>query len=217
TLTLLNMWHTDVADWESIIELLAEPAMAAPELTGTLSVLSGMPDRVPSHISTRIAPLLRKWMTRTPAQDPFEPQDVRGLAADALNALHPGALTNIDLWSLMAGTREQRASAVLVIARRRNPTDINLLAAFAQDEDVKVRSTVASCLAGWVKEQVNPRDALELLQSLLQDSGTRLARSVSGTLANSQPEVLQQCESLVEVLKNHISADVRRDLAATLR
>lgn len=217
TLILLNMWHPEAADWDPIIDLFDEPAMTAHELSGTLSVLSRMPDRVPAHIAERMAPLLREWMTRTPAQDPFERRDVRGQVADALNALQPGALNNEDLWSLMRGPREQRASAVLVIARQKNPTDINLLAAFAQDEDVKVRAAVASCLAGWIKEQVNPQEALKLLEILLQDSGTRLARNVSGTLASSQPDVLQQYESLVELLRNHISADVRRDLATGLR
>lgn len=216
-LTILNMWHPEAAAWEPVIELLAEPTMAAHQLSGTLSVLSWMPDRVPTHIVERVTPLLREWMTRTPRQSPFLRQDVRGQAADALNALRPDALTNEDLWSLMGGTRGQRASAVLVIARRKNPADINLLAAFAQDGDVKVRATVANCLAGWVKDQVNPKEALELLQGLLQDSGTRLAVSVSDTLASSQPEVLQQCGSLVELLKNHISAKVRRDLTAASR
>lgn len=216
TLTLLNMWHPEVADWKPIIELLADPLSAAHHLGGTLSVLSWNPTEVPAHIAEAITPLLREWMARTPVDDPFNPTDVRGPAADALNVLHPGALTNEDLWSLIGGTRDQRASAVLVIARRKNPTDINLLASFAQDEDVKVRATVASCLAGWVKEGVNPQEAVELLQKLLQDPGTRLARSVSGTLANTQPEDLQKSEILVEILRNHISADVRQDIKRTL-
>ena len=216
TLTLLNMWHPQVADWKPIIELLADPLSAAHHLGGTLSALSWTPTQVPAHIAEEITPLLREWMARTPVDDPFNPTDIRGQAADALNALHPGALTNEDLWSLMEGTRDQRASAVLVMARRKNPIDINLLASFAQDEDVKVRATVANCLAGWVKEGVNPQETVELLQRLLRDPGTRLARSVSTTLANTQLEDLKKCETLVELLSNHISAEVRREIKLAL-
>lgn len=216
-LTILNMWHPEAADWEPIVDLLAEQSASTHQLSGTLLALSWMPERVPEHIVERVTPLLRERMTRTPSQSSPVHQDVRGGAADALNSLRPGALTNEDLWALMGGTREQRASAALVIARRKNPSDINLLGAFAQDGDVKVRATAASCLSWWIKEQVNPQEALKLLRGLLQDSGTRLAVSVSATLASSHPEVLQQCESLVGLLMDHVSASVRRNLTETLR
>ncbi|WP_426733249.1 DUF4365 domain-containing protein [Glutamicibacter sp. 2E12] len=214
TLFLLNVWHPEAADWEPVIELLTEPSTAADHLRGALSVFPWMPERIPSPVVERIVPLLRERMTHVSEGDLSDGSDIRGLAADALNAIRPGALTKEELWSLMGGTRDQRSSAVFVIARRKNPADINLLASFACDKDADVRSAVASSLAGWVREGVSTQESEQLLVKLLQEPGIRLARNVSSTLAGVQPDALSEYSNVVALLQSHISAAVRSTVRA---
>lgn len=210
TIALLNVWHPNAAQWEPIIELLADPSTAADHLAGTLAVLSWTPEQIPSSVAERILPLLSHLMQHAPIQNPISTTDVRGLAAEARDALRPGALTREELWSLMRGTSNQRSSAVLIIARRKNPGDIDLLASFSRDDDVHVRGAVVSSLVGWIHEDVSSEEAEGLLVELLQEPGTRAARTASRTLANLDQGILSRCPSLAAVLQDHISVAVRR-------
>ncbi len=214
TLSILNVWHPEAANWEPIIELITEPSTAADHLRGTLLILSQMPERVPSHVAERITPLLRERMVAVWKRDPSDRTDIRGLAAAALDAIRPGALSDEELWSLMGGTGDQRSLAVFVISRRRNPADINLLASFSGDDDAGVRSAVASALAGWLREGISTQESEQLLVKLLNEPGIRLARDVSNALSGVQTDNLGDYRNTVDLLKSHMSTSVRRTFIA---
>lgn len=209
-LVCLNMWHPRVADWEPIIELFSDPLIAARAPAGALHLLASMPSMVPATVAQRIVDVLDTCRNTSHANHHFEDSDISGLIAEALDALGPDALSSDALWSLLTGNPDQRASAALVVARRRDPACINLLVSLTRDEDAGVRATVAGCLAGWLCDGVATAEVTSHLQRLLRDSGTRLAKSISRTLENMRPENSHGVDAITELLRAHISTTARQ-------
>jgi Domain of unknown function (DUF4365) len=210
-LTLVNMWHPDLADWEPVRELLAEPASHPDHVVATVRILSRMPGSVPLEVADALEPALRNLRARQPLHAgvfSFSHEDVRGIAAEALDALNLGDADDASLWTLMAGDRSQRRSLALIVARRRDPAQLNLLASLAHDSDATVREIAAHCIARWATDGIAIPGSQALLMLLLGDPGVRLARSVT-TILSGAADQTYIVESL-QKLQNHISATVRR-------
>lgn len=208
TLTLVNLSHPEQADWAPVVGLLNEVASHPEHLAGTLRTLTWtahpLPDEVSAAMESALRAILQRgdnialMMTRT---------DVRGSAAEALEALRPGALDDEDLWLLMAGSAAMRASAVNVVARRRDPAQFSFLAGQAHDAHPMIRATAARCLAMWAAEGIETTRASQLLARLLEDPGTRVAKAVSAAVLDAtDPSGLGD---IVGRLRAHVSALVR--------
>ena len=85
----------------------------------------------------------------------------------------------------MNGTADQRAGAALIVASRRQPENLNVLAALARDSDPWVRAVVANQLTDWIRDDVAADSASALLQRILDSDGTLVARMVAVRLDGS--------------------------------
>ena len=85
----------------------------------------------------------------------------------------------------MNGTADQRAGAALIVASRRQPENLNVLAALARDSDPWVRDVVANQLTDWIRDDVAADSASALLQRILDSDGTLVARMVAVRLDGS--------------------------------
>lgn len=211
-LTLLNMWHHGQADWEPVRELLNEPASHPGHIIGTLQLLIRMPERLPPDIAASFKPVLRAIQAREPDRRRLlfsagGGQNLQAVAGEALEALAPGTVGDTDLWGYMAGDAEQRRSLARILSRRRDPTELNLLAGLAFDRDCSVRSTAAYCIARWAAEGIATPASQTLLLTLLDDPGTRLAKNVAGALENATDRT--RIAEVLQKLRMHASAIVR--------
>lgn len=215
TLIVVNCWHPEQASWDRIVNLLSQSATYTRHLVRPLENLRRLGDAVPSDVSDRLAPILRQIMARTtqPADAFFGNPDVRGDAAAALEAMQPSSITETELWNLMNGTTNQRVGAALIVASRRRPENLNVLAAIARDPDPWVRAVVANQVADWICDGVATDSASALLERILaEDRGTVVARMVAVRLDGAARTTAT--DQIAAQLEDHPSAEVRSEVAA---
>jgi HEAT repeat protein len=112
------------------------------------------------------------------------------------------------LLALLRGTRADRELAAFLLGLREDPTQLPALAALAFDSSPIVRSGAAEALGLWAVHEVGGNPVHELLNDLLQDPGTRVARGVASGLGGAISRAA--IASHEEALLTHVSAQVRR-------
>jgi hypothetical protein len=109
---------------------------------------------------------------------------------------------------LLSGDVDQRQSAALVAFRRSRPEDVGVLAALAQDLELKVRATAAAALAFLVAADRGGPVAASALQRCLHDPGRSVPLSIADALDIAPARSYAAHEALA-VLRGHGSASVR--------
>ena len=79
----------------------------------------------------------------------------------------------------MDGCENQRVGAAIVVGLRRQPENLNVIAALARDTSQWVRAVVANQLMGWIDDNVAAEEASFLVCRLITDSGTLVAKMVA--------------------------------------
>jgi hypothetical protein len=214
TLVLINHWHPDEADWDPVLELLCATGAFSRHLQKPLEHLRELSRAIPKTVADRLEPILRSIMARPPGPYArlFGSPDVRGDAAAALEAVLPSAVSDTELWDLMNGSENQRAGAALVVARRKQPENLHVLAALARDPADWVRAVVANQLMEWIHDGVAPEAASTLVSRLLDSGGTRVARMVAVRL-DGLPRTAE-ADRIVDELQGHPSAYTREQIEA---
>ncbi len=110
----------------------------------------------------------------------------------------------------MNGTADQRAGAALIVASRRQPENLTVLAALARDSDPWVRAVVANQLTDWIRDDVAADSASALLQR--DSDGTLVARMVAVRLDGSSRTAAT--DRIAVQLEDPASAYVRTQVAA---
>jgi hypothetical protein len=111
----------------------------------------------------------------------------------------------------MNGTADQRAGAALIVASRRQPENLNVLAALTRDSDPWVRAVVANQLTDWIRDDVAADSASALLQRILDSDGTLVARMVAVRLDGSSRTAAT--DRIAVQLEDPASAYVRTQVA----
>jgi len=214
TLVLINHWHPDQADWEPVLELLDATGVFSRHLQKPLEHLRQLHSAIPEAVTARLEPMLRSIMIRPPGRDAklLGSPDVRGDAAAALEAVLPSAVSDVELWDLMNGSENQRAGAAMVVARRKQPENLNVLAALARDPAQWVRAVVANQLMEWIADGTSPELASALVCRLLDGDGTLVARMVALRIDELPPTAA--ADRVVEKLQGHPSAYTRQLIEA---
>lgn len=209
TLILINACHPGQARWTAILELLQHYSVFTQQLKDPLQSLRRLSAHIPADVVDALTPLLRTLMKNAkPDHMLFGSTDIRSDAAAALGALNPQALEDHDLWSLMAGDPNQRASAALVVSQRDPDTAIHALAVMAHDTDSWVRAVVANCLTQWTVSGESTTSVNALLTEILDsDAGTLVARMVAVALRETPGNIATN--QLAQRLTSSPSATVR--------
>lgn len=69
-LTLLDLWHPDVAEWKPVLEVLASDAVSVDNKSATLTLLAEQARRIPGDIRTQLIPTARRIAAREDAATP---------------------------------------------------------------------------------------------------------------------------------------------------
>lgn len=181
TLVLINHWHPEQANWPPVLDLLRTARSSSRHLTKPLENLRNLSPSIPVDLAGEFEEVLRSVMTSPPtAITKFMGNpDVRGDAAAALEAIRPSAVSDVELWDLMDGCENQRVGAAIVVGLRRQPENLNVIAALARDTSQWVRAVVANQLMGWIDDNVAAEEASFLVCRLITDSGTLVAKMVA--------------------------------------
>jgi hypothetical protein len=215
-LALLNVWHQAVANWDPLLQLLEDGAVAGNDKQGALRVLASLEQNLPQHIRVRL-----QGISMTIAHQPlpaeaalFGEPDATGAAVELAAAL--GALddnTSADrLLELLAGDAEKRCWAARLARRLARPEDVGVLAALAQDTEPEVRAAAAAGLAFLVRGGVGGPLAVHGLQRCLEDPGTWVAESIAMVLAGTT-DPTPAAQAVLASLRGSSSASVRATAA----
>lgn len=210
-LVLLNAWHPYEADWPTCVSALSEPELLGADSVGAVELLGRLARQVPSEVAEALKDPLQSLVTRTPTEAGIRifstPADPRGPAALTLAQLFPHEASDTDLLRLLRGDTEERAAAVGIVIAAKRTELLTLLAALTKDSDVRVRAAIARGLAEWVVGGTAEIEAVELLDELLDEPGTRLGLAASAAL--DEESVHAGLEPLLDRLDTHPSAVVR--------
>ncbi len=205
-LVQLNVFFPDDADWAPVLELLSEPLADHGTLERALWVIQQLGAQVDDRHRGDLADALAGVVARAAPTEkhPLFDGDPRAAAASALDSLRPGAITSAQ-WA-SARDAQSRSQLVIALGRRADPGDAGTLVALAGDPDPHVRAAVAASLSYWVVKDVETGTALDVLQQLLADEGTLVARHV---VSSWPDEPVERVRPLHAMLATHLSAKVR--------
>lgn len=209
TLVLINVWHPAQSDWSPVIALLSARSNFVDHLREPLRKLMRLGEYVPLEVADQLDPALRSLMTSTVRIHPLlgGKYDPKGDAGAALAAIGAHRISEVELWDLLAGNKDQRAAAAVAIERRNCPDLITSLAALSKDPEPWVRAVVANCLARWVSKGTAADSAMVLLRRILDDPGTLVGRMVAVLLEGKPPN--DGAAQLAAMLREHVSVEVR--------
>lgn len=220
-LVLLNAWHPELADWDPLLELIADPHVATQHKRGAMRDLANGATRLPD--GPRSA--LLKSAQAAAAQPPpsftgllGENKDNTGLAAELVAALADKEESpDLELLpALLAGNTDARRSAARIAQRLRGPDNMVALLVLAADQDPGVRTAAAFGLAKLVAAGEGGTAALAATRRAADDPGRPVPEAIAVALT-SEPSVQAEAEALLDVLRRHRSARVRQAAAAVAR
>jgi len=212
-LALLNCWHLTAANWEPLLELLRNPAVAGYQKEGALEVLTSLERQLPDGLRQELAAIAVEIQGQPPVADsPFLGRvsaDALGPATELAAALRVQNEADIErcLLTLLAGDARHREWAVRVIGRLERPQDQGALAVLAQDPEPEVRAAVGAVLANQMLRESDVFNE-NLLQRLLADPGTRVHHRIAGVLAGCVDRS-EEVTALLRELRGNRSALVR--------
>ncbi len=211
-LAILNIWHPQVANWDSILEILEEPK-ANPDHCGTaVQIIGNMADRIDGDTKSRLVRALEEVRTRRPF--PLWAQQHQVLvrtAVAAIDALSPSEVSHENLWQLMAAGPGERGTLARIVGNRSDPSDMNLLALLAHDRNPAVRSEAARSLCRWLLSGIHEDQLLPLLLRLTNDPGTQVPLAIANELATGAD--IEATQVVRQNLRSHLSISVRRKAA----
>lgn len=210
-LVLLNVHFPDSANWAPVVELILEP-LASPRLVEeTLQTIGAFADEVRAEAPAGLVDALEAVAVRVPIPLPLLGHDLRPAAIRALDALsHEDEAST--RWLAVRDPRG-RAEFIRGIAKRGNSEDAGVLVALAADPDPRIRATAAQALSYWITNGVSPAASTRVLEHLLTDQGTLLARRVVGEWSEVPDD---RVNTLAAMLTGHPSAYVRSAAQAAL-
>jgi Domain of unknown function (DUF4365) len=209
-LALLNSWHPEVAQWDPVLELLAEDAVMVDDKRAALRLLADVAERIPNkvrdpltdtvaRIARREGEVMHSLLTR-----PRDASAEAALLAMALGAFDADE-TSAHITRLLDGEASDRAWAAVIAGRNDNPFNRGLLVSLASDDDPDVRSAACARLAFCAAQSSDP-----LLGAALRRAGADPGRSVPVQLGFG----LQRLRASEDVHSRALAAELREILAA---
>jgi hypothetical protein len=210
TLLNMNVRYPQLADWGPIADLLEGPAFPERQM-GTIMASTQIPERIPPAVATVLVPHLRQIAAQPSSSERFSfiSIDVPGLARRAVEALEPELSDASEIARRLAHGSEAKQIVVRTLGMDGEKPHLLLLAALARDDQPTVRATAGWAAARWLVRGIEPTFALELVDNLLEEPGTRIAREVTRAIPHEEGG-LPRVETILRKLERSDSAAVRR-------
>lgn len=207
-LALLNFWHPEYADWDSIYTLLREGQYGV-YLDGPLKLLAGQVPELPDEVVGRLRPLARAVADAPPPTQFFFPvADARSAALALLTALErrQGEPERTSLAALVSGDAASRREAAGQCGDPTDATALGVLLALAGDAEPEVRAQAAVVIAERAVE--GDVAARAQLPRLARDPGVLVPSALARVALSDSSGWLLNSDELRE-LGGHLSHTVR--------
>jgi hypothetical protein len=212
-LVVLNLWHPQLARWDLLLELLAEPRASGEHKSGAITAMARSPERIPQRLREQIGKIALGISAGDISNGPvlFEPGE--GLVGRAtVLALALGAIDveqSADPYvELLTGEHQKRVWAAHVATRLAHDRDVGVLVVLCDDSHPSVRAAAAAGLARLVADGKGGGLALSALCHSADDSGIWVPRAIAGQLAAAETRD-NEAEYLLKSLRRHRFAPVR--------
>jgi hypothetical protein len=184
-LAAINLCHPAVANWSALLEHLNDPLAHPDQLTKSLHLLATHTADIPTELIPELSTAVEQMLERP--YDPWRITNFEAIATWASELLRESTGNRDDgrIFALLIGTEADRELAALLLGLRENPAQLSTLAALAFDPSPIVRSGAAEALGLWAAREVGGDQVHELLDDLLQDPGSRVARRVASGLSGA--------------------------------
>jgi hypothetical protein len=216
-LVVLNLWHPQLARWDSLLELLAEPRASGEHKSGAIAAMARSPERIPQRLRGQMGKIALGISAGDITSGPvlFEPGE--GLIGRAtILALGLGAIDveqSADPYvELLAGEHRKRVWAAHVATRLARDRDVGVLAVLCDDSHPSVRAAAAAGLAQLFADGKGGSLGRSALCHAVEDSGTWVPRAIAAQLAAADSRE-KEAEDLLRSLRRHRFVPVR-DAAA---
>ena len=211
-LALLNAWHPASANWDSLLNLLADDAVAGGHKTGAFQILASLADLLPDEIRSRLEAIAvgvagRPSRGNLPLPIGSDAAGAAILMASALGVLDTEWMAD-RLLGLLAGDPDEQRWAARAARQLGWPEDIGILVTLAQAQDTNVRATAAAGLASMVAAGRDDALAVTALRRCARDPGSRVPGTIASMIANA-PVRAPAANEVLDVLRSHTSAYVR--------
>jgi hypothetical protein len=207
-LAAINLCHPSAANWSALLEHLNDPLAHPDYLTKSLHLLATHTADIPPELIPELSTAVEQMLNRPDhAWSLTNSEAIAKLTSELLREF-TRSRDDGRLLALLRGTRADRELAAFLLGLREDPTQLPALAALAFDSSPIVRSGAAEALGLWAVHEVGGNPVHELLNDLLQDPGTRVARGVASGLGGAISRAA--IASHEEALLTHVSAQVRR-------
>ncbi len=212
-LAVLNLWHPELAEWDSLAKLLGEVQVPAEDKRGAIAALNSHSDRIPERGRAKLTPAVLA-IAAGEIGEPTLFDDGAGLIPGAIAlSLALGAIDSDQdpepLLDLLQGDFRHRAWAAHIAAKRIEDEGIGLLVTLLEDTHPSVRAAAAAELSRLVAENGCGPVATRALLRAAGEGGTWVPLAIASSLApiaNPSPDA----KRLRNELKRHSSARVRR-------
>jgi hypothetical protein len=206
-LAAINLCHPAAANWSALLEHLNDPLAHPDHLTAAVQLLAAHSADIPTELIAELSTTFEQMLERP--YDRWRTTNFEAIVKWAFELLWESTGTRDDrrLFGLLEGTHSDRELAALLLGLREDPVQLPALAALAFDPSPIVRSGAAEALGLWAAHEVGGKAVHELLNDLLQDPGSRVARKVASGLseATSRAAIAPHEQALL----THVSAHVR--------
>jgi hypothetical protein len=211
-LVVLNNWHPDFAQWEPLLELLAEPQASVEHKAGAIAALANSPGQIPKDLRGELGKVALAIARGELARGSIFFESDEGIAGRAtILAIELGAIDlerGADPYvELLAGEHPERVWAAHIAARLARAPDVGVLAVLAEDRHPAVRAAAAAGLAHLVAANQGGELARSALTRSADDRGVWVPRAIAGELAAAD-ERGAAAEALLAKLRRHPVAPV---------
>jgi hypothetical protein len=216
-LALLNIWHPDIADWDAVVDLLADDAVAVDAKRGTLMLLGNYPERIPEVVREPLAHAAERMARGEGNAVPSLFGRRRDASAEAvLLAMTLGAFDSTEAAAqvirLLDGQPEERYWAAVAVGRDDSAAHRGLLVSLSADHDPDVRAAACAGLIRNVAKELDPL-AVAALRRCVEDPGRSVAIQLAFGLEQLESSEVDAARALAaelrEQLADHPSARVR--------
>lgn len=212
-LTILNLWHPDLAEWDPLVELLGETRVMAEDKRGAISALNSHSDRIPEPVRPKLRPAVLAIAAGEVGEPTFF-DDGAGLVPEAtalsmaLGAIDPSEDPD-SLLDLLQDDFRHRAWAAHIAAKRTEDEGIGLLIALVDDTHPSVRAAAAAGLSRLVAGGQGGEIATRALLRAAVEGGTWVPLAIASSLA-AIANLSPRARRVKTDLKRHPSARVRQ-------
>ncbi|MEU4603501.1 DUF4365 domain-containing protein [Kribbella sp. NPDC023972] len=192
SLVVLNCWHPTQAQWDPLLDYLADDNIVPSQKRGALLALANGVGQVPEGLSDRLTEITARILATDADERDVEfglGPGAAGPAAYLMATLGADSMIDESVVQLLAGSRDQRRWAAMVAACHMRAAGgaqelaVGMLIALAHDEDPQIRATTAAGLTWIVIAGSADAAVMATIEAAVNDSGLLVPLAVARQVA----------------------------------